>query len=193
MMKVSSKYKIVAIGASAGGLDALTRLLTNLSKDFKLAILVVQHVGDYTKSYLVETLRRKLDREVIDPEDKTHIIPGAVYIAPPGFHMEINYKDEISLSFDPPINYSRPSIDVLFHSIADIYQEEVIGIILSGANSDGTEGIMRIHELGGMTIAQEPKSAGVDIMPKAAIVSGCVDFIISPEEIAQLLNNLNND
>jgi two-component system chemotaxis response regulator CheB len=123
-------------------------------------------------------------------EDKEKIRKGCVYIAPPDYHLLIEDDRTFSLSVDAPVNYSRPSIDVLFESASDVFSEHIIGIILTGANSDGSLGLKRIKERGGLTIVQSPQSAEYPVMPTAAIAETDVDYVLDIEEIADKIKEL---
>lgn len=187
------KYKVVVIGVSAGGLQALSTVLPMFGKEFPLPILVVQHLIDEPESYLTEHLSQCCCLTVVDPEDKSKIEAGNIYIAPPGYHMEVEKNYSLSFSFDPLVAYSRPSIDVLFNSVADVYRESAVAVIMTGANSDGTNGIKNIKNMGGVTISQDPDTAEVSMMPQSAINSGCIDKILKLEEIAGFINSLIKD
>jgi two-component system, chemotaxis family, protein-glutamate methylesterase/glutaminase len=189
-MKKHRDYKVLVIGASAGGLSAFSTILPRLARDFPLPILIVQHLSDEPDSYLPKHLSLVGHLPVIEPEDKEKIKPGVIYTAPPGYHMVLDDQQTISLAFDPRVNYSRPSIDVLFKSVADAFREGVIAVILTGANTDGTLGLQKIKALGGKTIAQDPQSAEVGVMPQSAINSGCVDDILPLVDIASFINEL---
>jgi two-component system chemotaxis response regulator CheB len=187
-MAVEKTYKAVVIGVSAGGLEALTLLLPTFKKDFPLPIFVVQHVGDDASGFLCSHLAARCQLKVIEPDDKQPIKPGVIYIAPSGYHMIVDSPQTISLSVDPRVNYSRPSIDLLFQSAAEAFQESLIGVVLTGANSDGTEGIKLIKKKQGLTIAQDPLTAEVAVMPQSAIDSGCIDRVLPLNEMAEFIS-----
>lgn len=181
------RYKVIVVGVSAGGLEALSVLLAPLRKDYPLPIIIVQHVLEGSDSFLTEYLNEKFVIEVKEAEDKETIRKSCVYIAPSSYHLMIEEDESFSLSVDPRVNYSRPSIDVLFESAAYVFEERCIGIILTGANSDGSNGLKMIKEKGGLTIVQDPKSAEYDIMPKAAISATSIDFILDLKKMATFL------
>ena len=183
-------YEIVVIGTSAGGLNALQILLSHLSADFKLPILVVQHRLPAPDEFMVFALNASCELRVREADQGDFIESGNVYLAPANYHLLVERDKTLSLSVDEKVCYSRPSIDVLFESAADVYQERLIGIILTGANSDGTNGLRRIKKLGGLTMAQDPKLAEVDIMPSSAIEKKVVDEILSLEKISHYLNSI---
>ncbi len=184
--------KVVVIGASAGGLNALISLFSLVSGDFPHPILIVQHTSPYQDSLLPEILGKRAKLKVSEAEDKMEILPGNIYTAPPNYHLLSETPSTLALSSDDKVNYSRPSIDVLFESVALVYGKNATGIILSGANNDGAEGMIRIKEAGGITIAQDPQTAEFPMMPQAAIDTGAIDHILSIEEIAQFLELKNN-
>jgi two-component system chemotaxis response regulator CheB len=180
--------RIVVIGASTGGLKALQTLLASLPAEFPLPIVIVQHRGADSE-ILSEFLRRSSNLRVKEPEDKEPIEAGNVYLAPRDYHLLIQNRS-FALSTESPVAYARPSIDVLFESVADEYEEGAIGVILTGANRDGALGLRKIKDLGGLTIVENPTSATSSEMPAAAIASSTVDWILSLPEIGPLLEKL---
>ena len=160
--------KIVVLGASAGGLDAFYNVLPPLPADYPFPVLIVQHIPPDKKSVVAELLAAKCQLAVREAEDKEPLEPGHAYIAPPDYHMLVENTGVLSLSSDEPVFYSRPSIDVLFESAADAYGANVIGVILSGANSDGAAGLAAIAANGGRAIVQQPDTAYASMMPESA-------------------------
>jgi len=187
---VKFMYEAIVIGVSAGGLHALSEIIPYLPKDYPLAVIIVQHRGSETDAFLAGYLNRICEIEVKEALTSIKIMPGCVYIAPSGYHLLIERDKTFSLSVDPPVNFSIPSIDVLFQSAGACYKEKLIGMILTGANRDGSEGLKTIKEYGGLAIVQQPQSAEVDFMPKAAINSTDVDHIIPLGEIGNFLKQL---
>lgn len=185
-----SKYLAVVIGVSAGGMAALSKLLPGLPEEFPLSVIVVQHILEGVDDFLVTILGEKCKMEVKGAEDKMEIQPGRIYLAPPGYHLLVEKELSLALSVDAPVNYSRPSIDVLFYSAAEAYREKLIGIVLTGANDDGSSGLRRIKDLGGLTIVQDPGEAEADFMPTAAIEATTVDHVLPLNEISSLLIDL---
>jgi len=182
-------HELIVIGASWGGLDALSTILSPLPSDFPLPILIVQHrprnpVGS---EFFIEVLSRYCQLSVLEPDDKEHIETGNIYLAPSNYHLLVEHKGALALSNDEPVHYSRPSIDLLFESAAESYQQSVIGIILTGANQDGAAGLKIIKEKGGYTLAQDPTTAEVDTMPLAAIAAAKPDMILPLKDIAPFL------
>ncbi|MEW6088018.1 MAG: chemotaxis protein CheB [bacterium] len=184
------KYEAVVIGASAGGLNALQIILSTLSDKFSLPIIIAQHQHPRSKELLVKVLQGIGKIPVKEAIDKEKISPGVIYFAPADYHLMIEEDRSFALSMSEPVNFARPSIDVLFETAAEVYRNRLIGIILTGANSDGSAGLKRIKEYGGLAIVQDPKNAEVDSMPKAAIREAKPDFIVSLEKIGTLLNKL---
>jgi two-component system chemotaxis response regulator CheB len=179
---------MVAVGASAGGLNALTELLRPISTDFP-AILVVQHLDPTHKSHIAELLSRRTSIHVKQAEHGEPILQGKVYIAPPDEHLLVG-PGMVQLAHSQLVHFSRPSIDLMFESVAGMYGSRSIGVILSGSNRDGSVGIRAIKEAGGTTIAQDPGTANFSTMPQAAIATGCVDFVVPIAEIGNLLRDL---
>lgn len=180
-------YKAVVIGASAGGLNALTRLLEKLPADYPMPVMIVQHRSKDERGLLEEILQEKCSIRVQQANEKEAISNGVVYVAPPDYHLLVERDMTFSLTADEKVNYSRPSIDVLFETAADVYRSKLIGIVLTGANADGCHGIELIHQYRGMTIAQDPGDAEFPVMPQAAIASGAVDKVLRLDEIKDLL------
>ena len=184
------KYEAVVIGVSAGGLAALDQILPQLDCHFCIPILIVQHIGADSDSYLPTHFDVRCAMTVKEAEDKERIQEGRIYFAPPNYHMLVEQDRCIALSIDEKVNYSRPSIDVLFETAAITYRQKLIGVVLTGANHDGAKGLARIKQYGGLTIVQNPESAEVDTMPRAAMGATEVDKILSLKEIASFLNKL---
>ncbi|RJQ14772.1 MAG: hypothetical protein C4560_11750 [Nitrospiraceae bacterium] len=186
----NTPYEAIVIGSSAGGMRALTAILSSLAAGFTLPVIIVQHQQQSDYNYLAHLLNEKCPLTVKDAEEKESIRPGTVYIAPPGYHLMIENDRTFSLSMFEPVNFARPSIDVLFESAADVYGEKLIGIILTGANDDGSRGLKRVKELGGLAIVQDPATAEASSMPKAAIEATGVDQILPFERIGGFLSDM---
>ena len=177
---------IIVIGASQGGLSALKILLATLPKDFPLPVVVALHRGKDSDNSLSEHLGKYTSLTVMETEDKEVIRPGHVYFAPGNYHLLVE-GEHFALSTEETVNYARPSIDVLFESAAHDYGKGVIGIILTGANADGAQGLAVIKKSGGVAIVQDPATAESPSMPEAAIAATAVDKVLPVEEIAQFL------
>ncbi len=180
----------VVIGASAGGIQALSVLLPSLPATLRPSLFIVLHLPRERPSVLAEIFQTRCAVPVREAEDKEPAEPGTVYFAPPDYHMLVEKTRQIALSTDEPVNYSRPSIDVLFESAADAYGERLLGIILSGGNQDGAAGLQTVHRAGGVTVAQEPDHAEAKLMIVSALEREPVDFVLSLDGIAALLQRL---
>jgi two-component system, chemotaxis family, protein-glutamate methylesterase/glutaminase len=187
------EYELIVIGCSMGGMHALEIIFRAFPKNFRVPIVVVQHRYKTSGDALPGYFRRHCDLQVVDATDKQWVKPGHVYIAPADYHLLVEREGEhgeLSLSVDAAVAYSRPSIDVLFESAADAYQQSVAAVILTGANSDGTRGAKRVRQRGGFVIAQDPSTAEAPAMPEAAIAAGCVDRILPLDRIGPFLVEL---
>jgi two-component system chemotaxis response regulator CheB len=161
-------FDLIVIGASWGGLDALTLLVRGLPPDFGVPIVIVQHRGADAESLLSGLLQQWTDRKVLEPEDKAPIEAGDIYVAPANYHLLVE-TGHLSLTTEAPVRYSRPSIDVLFGSAAHAYGERLIGVVLTGANEDGSRGLQCVAEFGGYCVVQDPATAEAPAMPAAAL------------------------
>jgi two-component system chemotaxis response regulator CheB len=186
----ATRYKAVVLGSSAGGFEGLRAILSALSPDFALPVLVVQHLHASDGGSFVRHLADLVPMSVIDPCDKERICGGSVYIAPANYHMAVEREGTIALSVDERLNWSRPSIDVLFESAARAWADAVVAVILSGANADGRAGMRAVRAAGGLTIAQDPAGTEWPVMPQAAIEAGAVDEVLRLEEIPRRLIEL---
>lgn len=183
-------YKAIVIGSSAGGLSALKELLVPLKENFRIPVIVVQHVSPHSDNYITTYLNNLCPLNVKEADQKEVIKKGNVYFAPPNFHLLIEEKFSFSLSTEGRINFARPSIDILFETASYAFKDKLIGIILTGANNDGSKGLRMIQKHGGLTIVQNPKTAEVDSMPLNAINATKVDFILDLNQITEKLNDL---
>ena len=180
-------YEAIVIGTSSGGMNALKFLFSALPVDFSIPIIIVQHIGPRSDNRWIKFLYNNSKLYLKEADEKEKIENGKVYIAPPNYHLMIERNKTFSLTIDERVNYSRPSIDVLFESAADAYNNKLIGVILTGSNNDGTNGLKRIKEYGGLTIAQDPGSAESSYMPASAIAGVQMDYILTLENIIELL------
>ena len=165
-------YGIVVVGASWGGLNALSRLVADVDAGFPLPIAIVQHRSKESDHLLAHLLQDRTALKVKEIEDKDPITVGHVYVAPPDYHLLVDLLEDgphFSLSVDPPVRYSRPSIDVAFVAAADAFAARAVGVVLTGANEDGALGLRRIVDRGGYAIVQDPKTAEIRTMPQAAL------------------------
>lgn len=182
-------FELIVIGTSWGGLQAIEILLSGLPKDFPLAIAIAQHRQRNAGDLLCDLLQRHSVLPVLEVEDKVAIAPGYVYLAPADYHLLVE-PGNFALSIEAPVLYSRPSIDLLFESAADAYTDRAIGVILTGANKDGSQGLATLKRRGGLAIVQEPSEAESSSMPTAAIAATQVDYILPLTKISSCLINL---
>ncbi len=185
-----SKYKLVAIGGSAGSLDVVMKMIAQLPATMQATIVVVLHRKNANDSILVDIFSAKTKLPVKEVEDKELLLPGTIYLAPPDYHLLIEDAQNFSLDSSEKVHYSRPSIDVTFESVADVFGDAAIGILLSGANADGAKGLLKIKQNGGYTIAQDPASAEVGFMPQQAILLDAARTVVSAGNLPQLLHDL---
>jgi two-component system chemotaxis response regulator CheB len=181
------KYKAVVIGSSAGGLFALGAILEKLPANYPLAVIVVQHRSRDANVLFEEMLQQKCKIKVKQADEKEKIAPGTVYIAPPNYHLLVELNETFSLSAGETVKYSRPSIDILFETAAEAFGSNLIGIIMTGSNSDGANGLQAISRFGGITIAQDPEEAQYAAMPLAAIEIGAAKKVMKLHDIAGFL------
>jgi len=180
----------IVIGTSAGGVEALSVLLPALPAGLRASVFIVIHIPRDGPSMLTEVFAPKCALPVFEAEDKLPIDAGTVYFAPPDYHLLIDAGPQLALSADDLVNFSRPSIDVLFESAADAYGAGLLGIVLTGGNQDGAAGLEAISNAGGMTIVQDPESARSPLMPESAIRRRQPDQVLTLEAIAQCLRSL---
>ncbi len=184
---MTAMFDAIVIGASAGAVESLSALLPTLPADYTIPILVVVHVPPDRKSVLANLMQEKCKVPVREAEDKEPIDAGTIYFAPPDYHMLIETNGVISLSVEDPVLFSRPSIDVLFESAADVYGSRLAGIILTGANADGANGLKAIADVGGVSVVQNPAQAYAPFMPAAALKSCPEANVMGLSEIADFL------
>ncbi|MEA3178435.1 MAG: two-component system, chemotaxis family, protein-glutamate methylesterase/glutaminase [Gammaproteobacteria bacterium] len=187
---LQGRIEAIVIGASAGGVEALSVILPLLPATFRPSLLIVLHLPRERPSLLVEIYEKRCALPIREADDKEPVEPGTVYFAPPDYHMLVEKSRQIALSTDEPVHFSRPSVDVLFESAADVYGKRLLGVILTGANEDGAAGLHAIHRAGGVTVVQQPDSAKVPLMVVSALQRNPADFVLSLPEIAQLLCGL---
>jgi len=185
-----SKYRMVVIGASAGSLDSILKIVAAVQEAVDVAFVVVVHRGKSGDSILADLLSSQTALVVKEVEDKELILPGTIYIAPPDYHLLLENEYTFSLDASEKVNYSRPSIDVTFESAALVYGPALVGVLLSGANADGAVGLKTIADAGGFTIAQQPATAEVGYMPQQAINITKVSVILEGEDIGTFLRTL---
>lgn len=184
------KYEVLTIGTSAGGIEALKKIFTDLTNMGNVAVIVVMHLSPNSKSYLSKIISDVTKFEVLEIEDKMELKRGVIYVGPPNYHVLIEKNATFTLDTTEKVCFARPSIDVCFESICDAFKDTTIGVILTGANNDGAEGLKKIKEAGGYTIVQDPKTAESAEMPLSAIEIAKPHEVIFIEEIATRLNEL---
>ena len=189
--KIIANCKVVIIGGSAGSLNALMQILPDLSQLNGFAVVIVLHRKSTDDQTLEELIALKSSITVKIVEDKVPLVPGYIYVAPSNYHLLFEKNDTLSLDISEKINYSRPSIDVSFESASEIYGEALVGILLSGSNTDGTYGLKAIKAAGGNIVVQNPTVAEMPFMPHNAILNTNPDFVLDNQEILELLRSIN--
>ncbi|MCJ7932301.1 MAG: chemotaxis protein CheB [Chryseobacterium sp.] len=189
-MKIQKNIELIIIGGSAGSLQVIIEMIKKLDDVLKIPILLVIHRKAQSGNILQTLLQQFTQVPVIEIEDKTEIQNNKIYIAPADYHLLFENKRNMSLDSSEKMNYSRPSIDVTFRSAAEIYGENMIGVLLSGANADGVEGLSYIKKNNGQVWIQDPETAEVDYMPKHAVEEIDYDLIIKPANLADYINHL---
>lgn len=189
---MTAPQHLIAIGASLGGLRALGVVLGQFPQDYAGAVVVAQHRrADYDSTFAM-LLGRECPLPVVEPDDKTALRRGVVYLAPAGYHLLVESRSLV-LSVDEPINYARPSIDVLFESAARAFRRDVTGVLLTGASVDGAQGLVEIRRLGGRTLVQDPAEAESPIAPQSALDRGAADTVMTLTELARTLASISVD
>ena len=186
----SRTVEAVAVGASAGGIDALFELLGGLQVPFRGTVIAVLHLPEAHESRLPEVFGSRLGLPVEEAQPHAPVEPGKVYFAPPGYHLLVESDRTFSLSCDPPVLFSRPSIDVLMESCADLYGAGMAGIVLTGANEDGARGLACIAAAGGLTAVQDPAEAAHTAMPLAAVKMANPDYVLPLAGLRRLLHTV---
>ncbi|PLR28724.1 chemotaxis protein CheB [Caulobacter zeae] len=189
----ASPPRVVVIGASAGAVQALMAILPPLPHDYRLPILVVVHVPPDRDNVLAPLLEAKCRLTVKEAEDKEPIAGGVVYLAPPDYHLLVETNGALALSADAPVNFSRPSIDILFESAADVFSDGLVGVVLTGANQDGAAGLRAVAKAGGVAIVENPASAQASAMPQAALAATPTAAVMSLDAIASYLLSLGTE
>lgn len=178
------------VGGSAGAFNALSMLLADLPDEFTVPMVIVLHLPRRKPSVLAEVLAAKAGRPVREPQDKEPVSPSMIYVAPADYHLLIDQGRTFALSVDEPVNFSLPSIDVLFESAADVFGARLIGVLLSGSSADGARGLKAIEDAGGTAIVQAPEDAAMSAMPNAAFALCEHACVLSAREIREHLLRL---
>ncbi|MBW0435681.1 chemotaxis protein CheB [Leptospira yasudae] len=185
------KYEAIVVGVSSGGLNAMKTIFSALPADYEIPLIVVQHLSPRSDGEWIRILGRSCRIKIKEADEKETINVSTVYVSPPNYHLLIEKNRTFSLSADERVNFARPSVDVLFESASEVYGEALIGIVLTGANSDGANGMKKIKANGGLAIVQDPTTAEAPFMPEAAIRACSVDYVLSLEKISEFLIRLN--
>lgn len=180
----------VALGGSAGGFKALAGILSRLPAGYPAALLVALHMHPEQTDGHLQWMARHSRLPVKEADDKEAALPGMVYLAPPNYHLLVEPDRSLALSVDRKVQFARPSIDVLFTSAADAYGPELAGVVLTGANSDGAQGLRHIKERGGLAVVQDPDDAEHPDMPRAALAAASPDYVLPLGAIGPLLAEL---
>lgn len=184
------RFRAIVIGISTGGVATLKPLLGALPKDFPLPILIVQHLSPETGDRMAVLLNELCDIHVKEADELELPVGGTVYLAPPNYHLMVEPDRRLGLSTDAPINFARPSVDVLFETAADAYGDGVIGVILTGVGFDGSKGLQRIKERGGVAVVQDPRDAAASAMPEHALMAVKPDYVVTLAGLPQLFMEL---
>ena len=184
------KYNAVVIGGSAGSFPVVTKILSTIPKNFNIPIIMCLHRLKYVRHGFVEALNLKSNLPVIEPDDKEPIKNGIVYLAPANYHLYVEVGNYFALSTEDMVNYSRPAIDLTFDTASYAYRDKLIAIILSGANSDGAQGMRIAKNRGAFTIVQHPDEATIKTMPEAALKATTIDKSLTSDEIVNLLKTI---
>lgn len=188
--KVTPGFKVLIIGGSAGSLEVLLSILPRLMPLPDYAIVIIVHRKNSEDNTLEELFTLKSAIPVSEVEDKTQLMPGYMFIAPSGYHLLFESNGNVSLDASEKINYSRPSIDVGFESAAEVYGNRLTALLLSGANADGTNGLVAIKQNGGTVAIQDPEDAEMPFMPQSARNALQPDFVLKNRDILPFINNL---
>ena len=171
-------------------MEAMKTIFPALPAHFGIPIVMVQHVSPLSDSQWISLLNQNCRLELREANEKEEITPGNIYLAPPNYHLLVERNHSFSLTIDARVNYARPAIDVLFETAAVAYEEELVGVVLTGSNHDGAQGLKKIKGNGGLTIVQDPKTAASAFMPQAAIDTVAPDHVLPLEKIIELLIEL---
>lgn len=185
--ELNKNFKAIVIGGSAGSFQGITRILSQVPKDFPIPIIMCLHRLKHVRNGFIEALSIKSIKDVIEPYDKESIKRGKVYLAPANYHLSIELGHNFSLSTEDMVNNSRPSIDITMETAAYTYKNKLIGILLSGANNDGAKGMKNISDNGGFTVVQDPNECMIDTMPSAALNIAKINYTLNIESIIELM------
>ncbi len=184
--------KAIVIGASFGGLDAIKFIINALPREFRTPVIIVLHIGNNNINTFISILNQSTFLNIKEAEEKETLKKNTIYFAPPNYHLQVEDEFSLSLTTASKVNFSRPSIDVLFETAAWTFKNELLGILLTGANSDGAEGLKTIKTFGGTTIVENPETAHARAMPQSGIKKSAPDYILNLEDIANKMIELTN-
>lgn len=190
---ITRRVKLIIIGGSAGSFDIIIHLLANLKQNLSFPLIIVLHRKTSFDSSLTDLFSMKSKLPVKEAEEKEELQSGTIYIAPADYHLLIEMDHTVSLDYSEKIHYSRPAIDATLLTAAEAYGKSAAGIILSGANSDGADGLQAIYSAGGIAAVQDPETAEVSYMPKQALTRTSVHYILGNNEIADFINMLSDN
>lgn len=185
-------YKALAIGGSAGSFQGVIRILSHIPEDFSLPVIIAMHRLKHVRHGFLEVVAMKSRLKIVEPDDKDLVRKGVAYLAPANYHMSVELGNYFSLSTEEMVNNSRPSIDITLTSAAYAYRSKLVGILLSGANRDGGQGMKAIKDKGGLTIVQDPEECMIDTMPRAALAMTSIDHILNVGQIIELIDELHH-
>lgn len=188
-MAAPLRIRIVVVGASWGGIEAATKVFSVLPANFPVPVVFVQHQRVSAENRLAQLLSSRTALRVLTPSHGEKLQPGTLYVAPPGYHALIEQTDVLALGMHWPVHYCRPAIDELFFSAGHIYGRGTLGVLLTGANEDGAEGLRYISRRGGITVVQDPGTAEAPVMPQAAIALGGAQYVVPLQDIGKFLND----
>jgi two-component system chemotaxis response regulator CheB len=190
-IKNKSRYELLIIGGSAGSFPVVSKLLEKMPPKFRLPVVLCLHRLKDKREGFKEALEIKSMVPVEEPDDKSTIVPGRAFVAPANYHLLIESPSQFALATTELVQYSRPSIDVLFESAADVFNDRLVAMLLSGANRDGALGMKRVKDRGGLTIIQDPAVCSMPTMPEAALQATRIDHILNLEYLIDFIQSLN--
>jgi two-component system chemotaxis response regulator CheB len=188
----NNDYKAVIVGGSAGSFQGIIKILSQIPADFSLPIIIAMHRLKHVRHGFAEVIALKSHLKIVEPCDKEQIRKGVVYLAPANYHMSVELGNYFSLSTEEMVNHSRPAIDITLSSAAYVYRHKLIGILLSGANRDGGQGMKNIKEKGGLTIVQDPAECMIDTMPRTAMELTTIDHVFKINQMIEFINELHH-
>ncbi len=186
--KSERNISLVVIGGSAGSIPVLRKILSGIKPGLRIPIIVCLHRMKSVSEGIQEVLSVNAHIKVMEPEDKEELLEGRIYVAPSNYHLLIENRRTLSLSTEEMVNYSRPSIDITFSTASIAFRQELMGILLTGANKDGAAGLEMVKLNGGLTAVQDPDECIAPYMPRAAIERKCVDLVLPVDDIIKLIN-----